>query len=122
MEKAQITIEFTPGISRAYESEIAFLRDYLPHVCSQRDNYNMGSLARDLDLSPSGLSNKLAGNGDHDFGSRYRDKLKRVLTPQEYLPIIGYEIDATQREYNEKKLLQQRLAEIEAAEKKGRGR
>ena len=113
MEKSRITLEFTPGVSTAYPTEIDFLRDYLPTVCANRDNYNMGSLARDLDIAPSNLSNKLSGSGDFDFGSKYRDRLKKILTPQEYLPIIGYEIDATQREYNEIEELRKRLAELE---------
>ena len=113
-EKAKITIEFTVGSSRAYPTEIDFLRDYLREVCAKRENYNMRTLAGDLDLSPSGLSNKLAGTGDHDFGSRYRDRLKKILTPQEYMPIIAYDIDANQREYNEIDELKKRLAELES--------
>jgi hypothetical protein len=116
MEIAKITIAFTPGVSAAYPTELDFLRDYLPTVCAKRPNYNMGSLARDLDISPSNLSNKLGGSGDYDFGSKYKDKLKRILTPQEYLPIIGYEIDATQREYNEIAELKRRLAELESGQ------
>lgn len=113
MDKSRITIEFTPGVSLAYPTEIAFLRDYLPAVVAARPGYNMGSLARDLDLSPSNLSNKLSGNGDYDLGTKYRDRLKRVLTPAEYMPIISYEIDATQREYNELEELKKRVAELE---------
>jgi hypothetical protein len=75
----------------------------------------MGSLARDLDISPSNLSNKLSGSEDYDFGSKYKDRLRRILTPEEYLPIIGYEIDSTQRDYNEIEELKKRLAKLEGA-------
>lgn len=114
-EKAKFTLEFTPGISRAYPTKLDFLRDYLPEVCAKRDRYNMSSLARDLDLSPSKLSQKLSGTNNSAWSSKNEDKLKQVLTGPEYLPIIAYDIESTQREYNEIEALKARLAELEAA-------
>ena len=115
MQKSKITIEFTPGISQAYPSKLAFLRDYLPTVCAERGNgYSMASLARDLDLSPSKLAHKLAGNGGSAWSSKNEDKLKQVLSATEYLPIIAYDIESTQRQYCEIEALKARLSELGA--------
>lgn len=111
---AQITIEFREGVSRAFLSEVAFLASYLPEVCVKRRNYNMSSLARDLGVSPSGLSNMLAENEEHDFGAKYRSKLKQVLTYEEFLPVVGYHVEATQRSYAQIMKLRQELAIAQA--------
>jgi len=113
MEKAKISIEFTPGISNAYPTKLDFLRDYLPAVVGKRDNYNMSSLARDLGFSPQKLSQKLSGTNNSAWSSKNEDKLKKVLSAPEYLPIIAYDIESTQREYNELESLKARLAELE---------
>lgn len=114
MEKATITIKFTVGISSAYPTKLDFLRDYLPEVVVKRGNgYNMTSLACQLGYSPGRLSQKMSGAKNSAWSSKDEDKLKLILTAQEYLPIIAYDIESTQRDYNEIQALKERLKVLE---------
>ena len=111
-EKARIAIEFTVGISRAYPTLLDFLQNYLPRVCAIRENYNMKDLARDMDLSPSQISQKLSGANNTAFSTKDLDSLKRVLSGDEYRPIIAYQIEKTLGSYNDKNSLLKELKEI----------
>lgn len=113
-QKSKFTIEFPEGISQAYPTKLEFLRDYLPAVCAKRTNYNMKSLAADMDMSPSQLSQKLSGANNTAWSTKDDDRLKDVLTASEYLDIIAYDVESTQREYNRIEELERELAELKA--------
>lgn len=79
----QLTLQLQPGISQRFKS----LRE-VTHWCALNHRGGIASIAAGVDMSPSQLARKLAGNDDDPHRTLDIDDFVRVLTETgDYTPI-----------------------------------